>query len=211
MLIFYREMVTNGDPEKVLPLVQEIASLAKRHDVPVNAWQGSNGHVLGTIAFSVRYESLSARATAGARLYGDKLWPTLSRRLSEVLIGTPGPDLITNVVRGGDGNQEIPVGTVVTQNQFQLARSDDFLKAMAWANEMADMVKLLIGVDPIVGHTLYGPLGGIGLLNAYPNFAEVDQAVAKLLTSNDYMTKYLESGKFALPGSATQRQIIKIA
>ena len=69
--------------------------------------------------------------------------------------------MINNIVRGGEGNQEIPLGTVVTQNQFQLANSGDFLKALTHLNEMADLVKKLVGIDPMIGHTLYGPLGGL--------------------------------------------------
>ena len=59
MLIFYREMVTNGDTEQVMPIVQELAALGKKHGVPLNIWSGSNGHVFGTMGVSVRYESLA--------------------------------------------------------------------------------------------------------------------------------------------------------
>ena len=211
MLIFYREMVTNGDPEQVMPIVQELAALGKKHGVPLNIWSGSNGHVFGTMGVSVRYESLSARAAAGAKLYADKQFLAATRRLQEVMIGAPGPDMINNIIRGGEGNQEIPLGTVVTQNQFQLANSGDFLKALTHLNELADLVKKLVGIDPMIGHTMYGPLGGLGTLSAYANFAQVDEVVAKLLVSDEYMTKFLEGGKYALPGSSMQRQVVKIA
>lgn len=209
MLIFYREMVTNGDPEQVMPIVQELAALGKKHGVPLSIWSGSNGHVFGTIGVSVRYESLSARAAAGAKLYADKQFIAVGRRLQEVMIGAPGPDMINNIVRGGEGTS--PLGTVVTQNQFQLANSGDFLKALTHLNEMADLVKKLVGIDPMIGHTLYGPLGGVGTFSASANFAQVDEVLAKLLVNDEYMTKFLEGGKFALPGSITQRHMVKIA
>lgn len=211
MLVFFREFITNGDPEQVMPIVQELAALGKKHGVPLSIWSGSNGHVFGTIGVSVRYESLSARAAAGAKLYADKQFIAVGRRLQEVMIGAPGPDMINNIVRGGEGNQQSPLGTVVTQNQFQLANSGDFLKALTHLNEMADLVKKLVGIDPMIGHTLYGPLGGVGTFSASANFAQVDEVLAKLLVNDEYMTKFLEGGKFALPGSITQRHMVKIA
>jgi hypothetical protein len=93
MLLFNRLVLTTGDMPTVMPLVQEIVSIANGAGNPLQAWAGSNGYVAGSIGFSAAYESLAARAEAGTRLMAAKgLWEVY-RKMREHTISME-PDTI---------------------------------------------------------------------------------------------------------------------
>ena len=208
MLLFNRLVVTTGDMPAIMPLVQEIVSIANGAGNPLQAWAGGNGYVAGSIGFSAAYESLAARAEAGTRLVAAKgLWEVY-RKMREHTVSME-PDMILNYVRGGSLGTAIPVGTVVQQNTFQLAQGADFMATLKWANEFADLNKALTGVDGSILYTIYGALGGVGFLTGYPNMAAVDAARAKM--TPEWMAKFLEGSKFGMAGSGMQRTVTKIA
>jgi hypothetical protein len=208
MLLFNRLVVTTGDMPAIMPLVQEIVSIANGAGNPLQAWAGGNGYVAGSIGFSAAYESLAARAEAGTRLVAAKgLWEVY-RKMREHTVSME-PDTILNYVRGGSLGTAIPVGTVVQQNTFQLAQGADFMATLKWANEFADLNKALTGVDGSILYTIYGVLGGVGFLTGYPNMAAVDAARAKM--TPEWMAKFLEGSKFGMAGSGMQRTLTKIA
>jgi hypothetical protein len=211
MLLFNRALVTTGDMEALLPIVQELAATVKQDGgVAVNVWGGSNGCVVGTLAFSIAYESLAARADANAKLGASKAWWALNRKLREHVLSVE-PDLILQYIRGGTMGTDIPVGTVVSQSMFQLAQGGDWMAALKWANEYADLCKGITGVDTNILHTIYGVLGGVAMLTGFPNAAAVDAYRTKLTTSPEFLPKFLEGGKQAMAGSVIQRHIVKIA
>jgi len=208
MLLFNRLVVTTGDMPAIMPLVQEIVSIANGAGNPLQAWAGGNGYVAGSIGFSAAYESLAARAEAGTRLVAAKgLWDVY-RKMREHTVSIE-PDTILNYVRGGSLGTAIPVGTVVQQNSFQLAQGADFMATLKWANEFADLNKALTGVDFNIIHTIYGTLGQVGFLAGYPNVAAVDAARAKI--NPEWWAKFLEASKFAMAGTVMQRMMTKIA
>ncbi len=208
MLLFNRQMVTTGDMPAIMPLVQEIVSIANGVGNPLQAWAGGNGYVAGSLGFSAAYESLAARAEAGTRLIAAKgLWEVY-RKMREHTVSME-PDTIFNYVRGGSMGTAIPVGTVVQQNSFQLTQGADFMATLKWANEFADLNKALTGVDLNIGYTIYGVLGVVGFLAGYPNMAAVDAARAKM--TPEWMAKFLEGSKFGMAGSGMQRTLTKIA
>jgi len=100
MLLFNRLAVTTGDFPVIMPLVQEVISIAKGVDVPLQAWAGSNGYVWGSIGFSAAYESLAARAESGPKLMAAKGWWEVNRKMREHTISIE-PDTILNFERGG--------------------------------------------------------------------------------------------------------------
>jgi hypothetical protein len=208
MLLFNRLVVTTGDMPAVMPLVQEIVSIANGAGNPLQAWAGGNGYVAGSIGFSAAYESLAARAEAGTRLVAAKgLWEVY-RKMREHTVSME-PDTILNFVRGGSLGTAIPVGTVVQQNYFQLAQGADWMATLKWANEFADLNKAVTGVDFNIIHTIYGTLGQVGFLAGYPNMAAVDAARAKI--NPEWWAKFLEASKFAMAGTVMQRMMTKIA
>lgn len=211
MLLFYREIQTTGDLPAIMPLVKEFVGIAKSVGVPLQALAGSNGCVAGTLAFSANYESLAARAEATAKLTAAKGWWETARKFREYAISSQ-PDLICNYVRGGTANVEIPDGTVVQQNYFQLnATGGDFLAAIKWMTEYVELTKSITGVDTSIIHSIYGTLGQIGGIAGYANAAQVDEARAKLAANAEWFPKFTEGGKFAIPGSVMQRHVVKIA
>ncbi len=208
MLLFNRLAVTTGDFPVIMPLVQEVISIAQGVDVPLQAWAGTNGYVWGSIGFSAAYESLAARAESGPKLMAAKGWWEVNRKMREHTISIE-PDTILNFERGGSLGTAIPVGTVVQQSYFQLAQGADWMATMKWANEFADLNKALTGVDFNIIRTIYGTLGQVGFLAGYPNVAAVDAARAKM--NPEWMAKYLEGSKFAAAGTVMQRMMTKIA
>ena len=208
MLLFNRLVVTTGDFPVIMPLVQEVISIAKGVDVPLQAWAGTNGYVWGSIGFSAAYESLAARAESGPKLMAAKGWWEVNRKMREHTISIE-PDTILNFERGGSLGTAIPVGTVVQQSYFQLAQGADWMATMKWANEFADLNKALTGVDFNIIRTIYGTLGQVGFLAGYPNTAAIDAARAKM--NPEWMAKYLEGSKFAAAGTVMQRMMTKIA
>jgi hypothetical protein len=208
MLLFNRLVVTTGDMPAIMPLVQEIVSIANGAGNPLQAWAGGNGYVAGSIGFSAAYESLAARAEAGTRLVAAKgLWEVY-RKMREHTVSME-PDTIFNYVRGGSMGTAIPVGTVVQQNSIQLAQGADFMATLKWANEFADLNKALTGVDLNIGYTIYGALGVVGFITGYPNMSAIDAARAKM--TPEWMAKFLEGSKFGMAGSGLQRTMTKIA
>ena len=191
-----------------MPLVQEVVSIANGAGNPLQAWAGGNGFVAGSIGFSAAFESLAARADAAARLMAAKgLWEVY-RKMREHTVSME-PDTILNYVRGGSLGTAIPVGTVVTQNYFQLAQGADWMATLKWANEFADLNKALTGVDFNIIYSIYGVLGQVGFLAGYQNAAAVDAARAKM--NPEWMAKFLEGSKFATAGTVMQRMMTKIA
>ncbi len=208
MLLFNRLVVTTGDMPAIMPLVQEIVSIANGAGNPLQAWAGGNGYVAGSIGFSAAYESLAARAEAGTRLMAAKgLWEVY-RKMREHTISME-PDTILSYVRGGSLGTAIPVGTVVQQSSFQLAQGADWMATLKWANEFADLNKAVTGVDLNILNTIYGVIGGVGFLAGYPNMAAVDAARAKM--NPEWMAKFVEGGKFTMSGTVLQRMVTKIA
>jgi len=57
MLLSNRTVLTNADLPKMMPILQEISSICKANDIPLNVWVGGNGYVMGTLIFTVGYES----------------------------------------------------------------------------------------------------------------------------------------------------------
>ena len=212
MLLFTREIVTTGEMDKIMPIIQEAMAMARAAGIPMSAYAGANGHVPGTISFGAQYESTAARAAAQAKLF-NQAWFDLNRKiLAFRLEGQPQrEDMMFNFVRGGDEIVEIPMGTVFNQTYFTLASSTSFPKALAWANEIAEVGKKITGNDSSVLFSIYGPLGIIGMMSAYENFAKADEARAKLIANAEWMPKFLEAGQFAMPGTRFQKQIVKIA
>ena len=208
MLLFNRLVVTTGDMPAIMPLVQEIVSIANGAGNPLQAWAGGNGYVAGSIGFSAAYESLAARAEAGTRLVAAKgLWEVYLKMREHTV--SMEPDMILNYVRGGSLGTAIPVGTVVQQSSFQLAQGADWMATLKWANEFADVNKAVTGVDLNILSTIYGVIGGVGFLAGYPNMAAVDAARAKM--NPEWMAKFVEGGKFTMSGTVLQRMVTKIA
>ena len=211
MYLFNRLLVTSGDMEAVMPAVHEVAAVMKREaGVPFNVWVGGNGFVTGTIGFSVAYESLAARAQVTAKLSSSKAWWAAGRNL-RALASSVEPDTIYRYIHGGTMGAGIPLGTVVTQNQMQLAQGGDWMAAVKWALEYAEVCKKITGTDTNVMHSVYGKLGEIVMLTGSLNAAAADERSAKLLASAEFMPKFLEGGQHAMAGSVMQRQIVKIA
>lgn len=211
MYLFNRLIVTSGDMEAVMPAVHEVAAVMKREaGVPFNVWVGGNGFVTGTIGFSVAYESLAARAQVTAKLSSSKAWWAAGRNL-RALASSVEPDTIYRYIHGGTMGAGIPLGTIVTQNQMQLAQGGDWMAAVKWALEYAEVCKKITGTDTNVMHSVYGKLGEIVMLTGSLNAAAADERSAKLLASAEFMPKFLEGGQHAMAGSVMQRQIVKIA
>jgi hypothetical protein len=211
MLLFSREIQTTGDLPAMMPLVQEFVAIAKSVGVPLHVWTGTNGCVAGTMTFNSMYESLAARADATAKLMAAKGWWETARKFREYAVSSQ-PDTIYNFVRGGTVIVEIPIGTILQLNQFQLnATGGDFLAALKWMNEFADLTKSITGVDANIIHTIYGTLGQMGYFAGYANAAQIDEVRAKVTANAEWFPKFLEGGKFAMPGSVMQRHVVKIA
>ena len=211
MYLFNRLLVTSGDMEAVMPAVHEVAAVMKREaGVPFNVWVGGNGFVTGTIGFSVAYESLAARAQVTAKLSSSKAWWAAGRNL-RALASSVEPDTIYRYIHGGTMGAGIPLGTIVTQNQMQLAQGGDWMAAVKWALEYAEVCKKITGTYTNVMHSVYGKLGEIVMLTGSSNAAAADERSAKLLASAEFMPKFLEGGQHAMAGSVMQRQIVKIA
>jgi len=211
MLLFNREIQTTGDLPAMMPLVQEFVAIAKSVGVPLHVWTGTNGCVAGTMTFNSMYESLAARADATAKLTAAKGWWETLRKFREYAVSSQ-PDTIYNFVRGGTVIVEIPVGTILQLNQFQLnATGGDFLAALKWMNEFADLTKSITGVDANIIHTIYGTLGQMGYFAGYANAAQIDEVRAKVTANAEWFPKFLEGGKFAMPGSVMQRHVVKVA
>ncbi len=210
MLLFNRTIQTSGDLPAIMPLLQEITAITKANDVPMNVWVGGNGFTAGTAIFSVGYESVAARAAATSRLMAAKGWWDVNRKMREHVLSSE-PDTIMNYVRGGSMGAAIPVGTIVQTSQFYLAQGADFMGALKWANEFADLHTKVTGVEANIVHTIYGVLGGMGMIMGYPNAEAIDASRAKSSASAEWMTKYVEGSKFAAAGTVMARLMTKVA
>ena len=193
-----------------MPLLQEITAITKANDVPMNVWVGGNGFTAGTAIFSVGYESLAARAAATSRLMAAKGWWEVNRKMRDHVLSSE-PDTIMNYARGGSLGAAIPVGTVVQTNQFQLVQGADFMGALKWGNEFAELHTKVTGVEASIVHTIYGVVGGMGMITGFPNFEAIDASRAKAVASAEWMTKYMEAGKFAMAGTVMARLMVKVA
>lgn len=211
MLLFHREIQTTGDLPAMMPLVQEFVDIAKSVGVPLHVWTGTNGCVAGTLTFNSMYESLATRADGTAKLMAAKGWWETLRKFREYAVSSQ-PDTIYNYVRGGTENVEIPVGTIIQQNYFQLsAAGGDFLAAIKWMTELVELTKSITGVDANIVNSIYGTLGQIGYFAGYANAGQIDEVRAKLTADAKWFPKFMEGGKFAIPGTVVQRHLVKIA
>ena len=210
MLLSNRTVLTNADIPKIMPIVQEMSSICKANDIPLHVWVGGNGFVMGTLIFTVGYESLAERFNSNAKLMKSKEWWETNRKLREFTISIE-PDTIYSFVRGGVSGPASPLGTIVQAASFQLAQGADWLGALKWANEYAELSSKISGVDVNVVHTSVGVLGAIGMFSGYANGEDLDAARTKGNASTELMAKFFEGGKFAIAGTVVQRHMIKIA
>ena len=209
MLLFNRTVQTSGDLPALMPLLQEISGICKKNDVPMNVWVGGNGFVIGTVVFSVGYESLAARAAAATRLMAAEGWWEVNRKMREHMTSAE-PDTILSYIRGGSLGNAIPAGTIVQTNQFQLAQGADWMATLKWANEFAEMHTKLTGVDVNIAHSVLGVLGGMAMISGYPNAEAIDTQRAKVSASGEWLAKFLEVGKFSTAGTVMQRHMTKV-
>jgi hypothetical protein len=209
MLLFHREVQTTGDMEKIMPLLQDFASIAKSSGMALHTWAGYNGCVAGTVQFNVNYENLAEGAELNAKLQSQKAWWETLRKFREHVISTQ-EDTIYTYLRGGTANAEIPLGTLIQQNYFQF-NGNDFMGALAWLNDLVELTKSITGVDANIGTSTYGTLGHMGYFAGYASMAQIDEARAKLMAHPDWFSKFLEGSKYATAGTVVQRHIIKIA
>mgnify|MGYP000524467803 FL=1 len=121
MLLSNRTVLTNADLPKIMPIVQEISSICKANNIPLNVWLGGNGYVMGTLIFTVGYESLTERFNSNAKLLAIKEWWVANRKLREYTISVE-PDTIYNYVRGGVSGpaNPIPLGTFINSTSFEV-------------------------------------------------------------------------------------------
>jgi hypothetical protein len=210
MLLFNRTVQTSGDFPAVMPILQEFSDIAKANNVPMNVWAGGNGFIAGTVVFSVAYESLAAGSESGQKLSAAKGWWEVMHKFREHVI-TLEADTILSYIRGGSLGSGIPVGTIVQSNQFQLAQGADWMGTLKWANEFAEMHTKMTGDDVNIAHTIYGVLGGVAMIMGYPNAEAIDASRAKISATAEWMTKFLEGGKFATAGTVMQRHMTKVA
>ena len=210
MLLFNRTIQTSGDLPAIMPLLQEITAITKANDVQMNVWVGGNGFTAGTAIFSVGYESLAARAAATSRLMAAKGWWEVNRKMRDHVLSSE-PDTIMNYARGGSLGAAIPVVTVVHTNQFQLVQGADFMGSLKWGNEFAELHTKVTGVEASIVHTIYGVVGGMGMITGFQNFEAIDASRAKAVASAEWMTKYMEAGKFAMAGTVMARLMVKVA
>ena len=212
MLLLNREIVTTGEMDKIMPIIQEAIAMVRAAGIPMNAYAGASGFVSGTIVFTAQYESTAARAAAQSKLFNQAWFDLYRKILAFVPQNLPQrEDMMFNFARGGDEIVEIPMGTIFNSTYFTLASPANFPKALAWANEMAEVGKKITGNDSSVLYSIYGPLGIIGMVEGYENFAKADEARAKVLANAEWMPKFLEGGMFAMPGTIFRKQIVKIA
>ncbi len=210
MLLLNRTMVTTGDMEVILPLVQELVAVAQKDaGVHIKAWAGFHGYALGTVVFSATAESVAESAANAAKLSASKAWREAGRKFRSH-VQSKEADTILQYIRGGSMGNDIPVGTIVQATTFQVAQDADWVSALKWANDFADVKKKVTGTDTNVLHTVYGVLGGIGMLTGFANAAAVDTYREKISANPEFMTKFLEGAKLAVAGTVLQRQIIKI-
>ena len=211
MLLFNREVQTNGDLPAMMPLLQEFVSVAKSAGTTLHVWAGGNGCVPGSLLFASNHESLADLSEVGAKLQTSQAWWDALRKFRE-FDTTAQADTVFNYIRGGAVGPEIPVGTIIQQNYFQLsAAGGDFLAAVQWMTELVELTKSITGVEASIINTIYGTLGQIGYFAGYANAAQVDEARAKLSANAEWFPKFIEGGKFAMPGSVMQQHIVKIA
>ena len=210
MLLSNRTVLTNADLPKMMPLLQEFSSICKANDIPLNVWVGGNGYVMGTVVFTVGYESLADRFNSNAKLMASKDWWETNRKFREYTISIE-PDTIMNFVRGGSMGSAIPTGTLINSSAFQMAQGADWLATLKYVNEYAELSTKVNGVDVNVVHTTLGVLGGVGMISGYPNAEALDAARAKSAASTELTAKFLEGGKFAMAGTVMVRTMVKVA
>ena len=212
MLLSNRTVLTNADLPKIMPIVQEISSICKANDIPLNVWVGGNGYVMGTLIFTVGYETLTERFNSNAKLLGLKDWWDANRKLREYTISIE-PDTIYNVVRGGVSGpaNPIPLGTFIQTSSFQVAQGADWMSTLKYLNEYAEMSAKITGVDVNIVHTSVGVLGGVGMFSGFANGEALDAARTKGNASTELMGKFFEGAKFAMAGTVMVRHMIKIA
>ena len=211
MLLFNRSVITTGDMEALMPLVQNLAAIVQKEaGTTVHVWAGGNGFVTGSLGFSIAYETLAARSAVTAKLGASKPWWAANRQFREHVVSME-PDTINKYIRGGTMGPNIPLGTTVQQTQFQLAQGADWMATLKWVVEYVELTKKITGVDSNILHSIYGVLGGVGMLTGFPNAAAVDEYRSKLIANPDYLPKFLEGGQYALAGTVLQRHIVKIA
>ncbi len=210
MLLSNRTVLTNADLPKMMPILQEFSSICKANDIPLNVWVGGNGYVMGTVVFTVGYESLAERFNSNAKLMKSKDWWEANRKFRDFVISIE-PDTIYSFVRGGVSGPASPLGTIVQAASFQLTQGADWLGALKWADEYAEVSSKISGVDVNVVHTSVGVLGAIGMFSGYANGEDLDVARTKGNASTELMAKFLEGGKFAMAGTVVQRHMVKVA
>ena len=209
MLLVHREVQTTGDMEKIMPLLQDFASIAKSSGMTLHTWAGYNGCVAGTVQFNVNYENLAEGAEMNAKLQSQKAWWETLRKFREHVISTQA-DTVYTYMRGGTANVDIPIGTFIQQNYFQYNGSD-FVSALTWMNELVELAKSITGVDANIGTSTYGTLGHMVYFAGYASMAQIDEAREKLMANPEWFPKFLEGQKYSIPGTVVQRHIVKIA
>ena len=139
-----------------------------------------------------------------------KAWWAASRQFREHVVSVE-PDTINKYIRGGTMGPNIPLFTTVQQTQFQLPQGADWMATLKWMVEYVELCKKITGVDSNILHSIYGVLGGVGMLTGFQNAAAVDEYRSKLAANPDLLPKFLEAGQYALAGTVLQRHIVKIA
>lgn len=162
---------------------RRITEAVQAAGVDASFWVGGPGTVPGTVAWSVVVDDFADWFSRSERVLADPEYQRLAREGRDLIMAIE-PDVTLEIVHGELGDRA-EVGQFVG-SVSATAHPDRGMAAMEFAVEIVDAWSNTTGHPAIVTTHAAGDMGAIEWLARYEDAARIDEANAKLATSETY-------------------------
>lgn len=204
MLLFWRQVLTRGDPRETIPWARDIAEhVTAKSDLHVSVWSVLAGAPLGTIVFTTIVESRARLSAAMQPLTGDDTYNDIVNR-GRTFLPVPPEDSLVNVehVAGGEVRRAA-AGAIASVHSAEVA-TGKYVAAGTWAVEVAELVASISGAPVMFGTQVAGRFGGVAWVQTAPDVATQEAWDEQVNKDARYMAKLSEIGGMFVEGTGNR-------
>lgn len=210
MKLFSRRAQLTGPPSESMAWAADIRAFAAgKLDREIALWSALFGAPLGSVLWVMRVEGIADLNAITTTLMGDEAYHGHLAKGQE-FITPPGDDMLAQPIHGELGEQSPPVGAMAMVTTATIANGA-YADAFAWGVDMAQYVESVTGAPTMFLSNQFGPFGGVTWVGVLPDGAAVDDANAKMIADDGYLTRLAGAKDLFIPGSGNQSLITRIA
>lgn len=211
MYLFTRQVLTQGDPRKVLAYAAEIAALVTRKtELPLSVWAVQTGAPVGALGFSSLAPSRVELDAAETTLMGDEEYLDKLVEGQQFIAAPPEDRLLEIVHTAGHEYQRAEVGAIASITSAVITPGK-YVAAITWGIEIADLVSDITGMPGLFGNGVGGPFGQVAWVGTTPDMATLEAGEERTNKDPRYLAKLDQITGLFVAGSGQRTYSKRIA